>query len=122
MLSKLESYGIGGKLLQWIESFLSNRRQCVHLHGSKSDWINIFSGVPQGSVLSPFLFIVYVNDMPNVVSSNLYIFSDDTKLDRTITSESDCNILQDLNNVMDWGNTWLTNTNVKFCLLVFKST
>ena len=45
LLSKLESYGIGGKLLQWIEIFLSNRRQCVHLRGSKSDWINIFSGV-----------------------------------------------------------------------------
>ena len=90
LLSKLKSYGIGGKLLQWIENFLSNRRQCVHLHGSKSDWINIFSGVPQGSVLGPFLFIVYVNDMPNVVSSDLYMFADDTKLYRTITSESDC--------------------------------
>ena len=87
LLSKLKSYGIGGKLLQWIENFLSNRRQCVHLRGSKSDWINIFSGVPQGSVLGPFLFIVYVNDMPNVVSSDLYMFADDTKLYRTITSE-----------------------------------
>ena len=92
LLSKLKSYGIGGKLLQWIENFLSNRRQCVHLHGSKSDWINVFSGVPQGSVLGPFLFIVYANDMPNVVSSDLYIFADDTKLYCTITSESDCNI------------------------------
>ena len=94
LLSKLESYGIGGKLLQWIENFLSNRRQCVHLRGSKSDWINIFSGVPQRSILGPFLFIIYVNDMPNVVSSDLYTFADDTKLYRTITSESDCNILQ----------------------------
>ena len=96
LLSILEPYGIGGKLLQWIENFLSNRRQCVHLHRSKSDWINIFSGVPQGSVLGPFLFIVHVNDMPNVkkVSSDLYMFADDTKLYHTITSESDCNILQ----------------------------
>ena len=71
LLSKLESYGTGGKLLQWIEKFLSNTRQCVHLCRSKLDWINIFSGVPQGSILGPFLFIVYVNDMPNVVSSDL---------------------------------------------------
>ena len=53
--------------------------------------INIFSGVPQGTVLGPFLFIFYVNDMPNVVSNDLYMFADDTKLYRTITSESNCN-------------------------------
>ena len=58
--------------------------------------------MPQGSVLGSFLFIVHVNDMPNVVSSDLYMFADDTKLHRTITCESDCNIL---NNVIDWGNT-----------------
>ena len=90
-------------------NFLSNRRQCVHLHGSKSDWINIFSGVPQGSILDPFLFILYVNDIQNVVSSDLYMFANNTKLYRTITSKLDCNILQDLNNVMDWGNTCLTS-------------
>ena len=85
----------------------------MHLCGSKSGWINIFSGVPQGSVLGPFLFIIYVNDMPNVVSSDLYMFADDTKLYRTITSESDCNILQQhLNNVINWGNKWLTNFNL----------
>ena len=66
--------------------------------GSQSDWINISSGVPQGSVLGPFLFIVYINDLPDVVSSELYMFADDTKFYHTITSESDCDILQrDLN-------------------------
>ena len=74
------------------------------LRGSQSDWIDISSGVPQGSVLGPFLFIVCINDLPEVVSSDLYMFADDTKLYRTISSESDCDILQqDLNNVMDWG-------------------
>ena len=80
LLSKLKSYGITGKLLQWIE--------------------NISGGVTQGSVLGPFLFIVYINDLPEIVSSDLYMFADDTKLYRTITSELDCDILQqDLNNV-----------------------
>ena len=86
--------------------------------------IKIFSEVPQGRILGPFL-IVYVNDMPNVDSSDLYVFADDTKLHCTITFESDCNIIQqDLNNVIDLGNIWLTNLifrNVKICLLVFKS-
>ena len=72
-----------------------------------------------------FCLLFDVNGMPNVVSSDLYMFADDTKLYHTITSQSDCNILQlDLNNVINWGNTWLTNfnlTNVKFCLLAFKS-
>ena len=76
----------------------------MRLRGSQSGWIDISSGVPQGSVLGPFLFIVYINDLPEVVSSDLYMFADDRKLYRTISSESDCDILQqDLNNVMDWG-------------------
>ena len=88
----------------------------MRLRGSQSDWINISSGVPQGSVLGPFLFIVYINDLPEVVSSDLYMFADDTKLYRTITSELDCDILQqDLNNVMDWGRKWLTNFNLHKC-------
>ena len=86
--------------MKWIEDFLSGLRQCVCLRGSQSDWVNISSGVPQGSVLGPFLFIVYVNDLPDVVSSELYMFADDTKLYHTITSKSDCDILQqDVNNI-----------------------
>ena len=61
--------------------------------------------------------IVYFNDMPNVISSDLYMFADDTKLYCTITSELDCNILQqDLNNVINWGNMWLTNFNLPKCM------
>ena len=60
--------------------FLSGRRHCVCLRRSLSDWVNISSSVPQGTVMGPFLFIVYINDLPIVVSSKLYMFTDDTKL------------------------------------------
>ena len=70
------------------------------LRGSFSGWIDISSGVPQGSVLGPVLFIVYVNDLPDSVLSSLFMFADDTKLYRAITSDVDCGILQqDLDNV-----------------------
>ena len=69
------SYGVNGKLLQWIEDFLSNRRQRVYLRGCFSDWVDIFSGVSQRSVLGPILFLVYVHDLPDSVLSNLYMFA-----------------------------------------------
>ena len=94
LLSKLRSYGVAGKLFEWIENFLSNRTQRVCIRGSFSEWVNITSGVPQGSVLGPILFIIFVNDMPDVVNSMLLMFADDTKLYRTITSVHDSNALQ----------------------------
>ena len=84
LLSNLRSYGVAGKLFDWIENFLSNRKQRVCIRGSFSEWVNIASGVPQGSVLGPTLFIIFVNDMPDVVNSMLLMFADDTKLYRTI--------------------------------------
>ena len=89
------------------------------LRGCLSDWIDITSGVPQGSVLGPVLFIAYVNDLPDSVLSSLFMFADDTKLYRAITSEFDCDILQhDLDNIADWGRTWLTNFNQHKCNLL----
>ena len=86
------------------------------LRGSQSDLENISNGVPQGSILGPLLFIVPIKDFPDVVSSELYMFADDTKLYLTITSKSDCDILQqDVNNIMDWGRTSLTDFNLHKC-------
>ena len=74
LLLKVESYGISGKFLGWIESFLSDREQCVVLNGCKSGWQKVLSGVPQGSILGPLLFFIYVNDLPQSISSSVFMF------------------------------------------------
>ena len=69
LLTKLSGYGIGGKLLKWIAAFLEGRRQRVMVNGSKSSWTRVTSGIPQGSVLGSLLFVCYVNDMPENITS-----------------------------------------------------
>ena len=103
-------------MFEWIENFLSNRTQRVCIRGSFSKWVNITSGVPQGSVLGPILFIIFVNDMPDVVNSMLLMFADDTKLYRTITSVHDSNALQqDIDSVSAWGEQSLMFFNLDKC-------
>jgi ribonuclease P/MRP protein subunit RPP40 len=82
LLFKLELYGITGKLLNWIRSFLSNRMQCVVIDRLHSQFSSVISGVPQGSVLGPILFIIYINDIHTVCSGDtaLLLFADDAKL------------------------------------------
>ena len=79
LLSKLKSYGINGKVLEWIKAFLSNRRQIVNVNGMKSDQGTVLSGTPQGSVLGPILFVIYINDLPEFAKCSAYLFADDTK-------------------------------------------
>ena len=71
LLVKLESYGIKGKLLEWIKAFLTNRKQRVVVNSSKSEWCDVSSGVPQGSVLGPVLFLVYINDIEDSIMNML---------------------------------------------------
>ena len=85
LLYKLKKVGIEGEMLSWIESFLSERYQRVSIKQSHSKWTRIRSGVPQGSVLGPILFILYINDLPDLVKASCSIFADDTKLIKTIS-------------------------------------
>ena len=103
LLLKVESYGISGKFLGWIKSFLSDREQCVVLNGCKSGWQKVLSGVPQGSILGPLLFTIYVNDLLQSISSSVSMFVDDTKLICPIHTTNDHDHLQsDLNHLLQW--------------------
>ena len=79
-LGKLKSYGINGKVLEWIKAFLGNRRQIVNVNGMNSNPATVSSGIPQGSVLGPILSVTYIIDLPEVVKCGFYLFADDTKI------------------------------------------
>ena len=116
LVNKLRGYGIGGNLLEWIKDFLTDRSQFVSVNDSCSDKIPVHSGVPQGSVLGPILFIYYINDMPSVTNCNLKIFADDTKAYTPVTSLNDQDKLQTcINNLSNWTDLWLLKFNSAKC-------
>ena len=81
LLQKLQHYGIHGDSLAWFKSYLSDRKQYVHINGIKSEITTITCGVPQGSVLGPLLFLIYINDLPNISNKlKFYLFADDTNI------------------------------------------
>ena len=116
LIRKLHALGIRGKILDWCESFLVGRRQRVVVNGSVSKWEPVKSGVPQGSVLGPLMFVVYINDMPEVASSIMKLFADDAKLYRDVDTPHDIEQLkEDLNRVTQWSDRWQMTFNAKKC-------
>jgi hypothetical protein len=116
LIKKIESHGIGGAILSWIRAWLYQRKQRVSINGIKSEWENVVSGVPQGSVLGPLLFIIYINDLDSGLSSNICKFADDTKIGREINSEEDSLSLQvDLDRVLKWSKDWQMQFNADKC-------
>ena len=107
LISKLIAYGIDMNTTNWVKSFLSNRRQRVVVKEERSDWQNVTSGVPQGSILGPLLFIMYINDLPLTTDSQIVLFADDTKLFNRIDNIEDQEMIQhDINNMVLWSNKW----------------
>ena len=80
LIHKLKTFGFNDDLLSWLKSYLTGRKQQVVIEGAKSSWLSVTSGVPQGSILGPLLFLLYINEMPDVVSlCSISLFADDAK-------------------------------------------
>ena len=116
LILKLKAHGIDGLVGNWIKSWLSDRWQRVCLDGTYSHWTHVWSGVPQGSVLGPVLFLIFINDLDISISSNVLKFADDTKLYRVVDNEQDGHMLQrDLDVLCKWAETWKMSFNVDKC-------
>jgi len=109
LLSKLSQ----GQLYNWIKDSLSDRQQQVLLNNGTSNLGDVLSGVPQGSVLGPLLFLIYINDLPNGISSTIRLYADDVIMYRAINSNEDVLKLQeDLLKLSEWAATWLMSFNL----------
>ena len=113
LLCKLKAAGISGSLLSWFSSYLSGRRQRVVLPGTHSDWNYIQAGVPQGSILGPLLFLLYINDIVNDIGSNIRLFADDTSLFLVVENPDTAaeTLNSDLEKISQWAKTWLVKFN-----------
>ena len=113
---KLSKYGINNKTPSWIKNFLSNGIQQVVAQGEESTWKAVTSGIPQRSVLGPLLFLVFINDLPDCVTSDAFLFAGDTKIFRVITSNEDRKeLLKDLTRLDQWSKDWLLKFNPQKC-------
>ena len=113
LIYKLDKAGISGSLLHWFASYLSNREQRVTLKNNVSSWCAIKAGVPQGSILGPLLFLIYINDIVSDIKSNIRLFADDTTLfivvDNPVFSSNTINC--DLDTISRWADQWLVTFN-----------
>ena len=118
LLLKLNHFGIQNNLLVWISNFLKHREQRVVVGGEHLAWTDVIitSGVPQGTVLGPLLFLAYINDLPSNISSNVRLFADDCVIYRQIVNDHDhISLQEDLNTLEKWQRDWQMKFNAKKC-------
>ena len=120
LLYKLQCFGVGGSLLTWIGSYLSNRKQRVVLNGQESSILCSNAGVPQGSILGPLLFLIFVNDIEISIKSDMFIFADDVTLAKIydLLSEAESCLNTDLNTISKWAERWMVSFNLEKTLFI----
>ena len=119
LLTKLKHYGVAGNTLSWIRAFLTNRTQRVLVEGCGSRLVSVRSGVPQGTVLYPFSFLAFINDLPHHVQSHIRLFADDYLLYRPICDVSYSVALQrGLSSFESWSETWGLRFNAQKCNII----
>ena len=113
LLFKLKRYGVHGNLFNILENYLKNRKQRVLLNGQQSDWGEVLAGVPQGSVLGPLLFLIYINDLPDDLCSSIKLFADDTSLFSIVSdvNKSFDELSKDLRSIEKWAYQWKMSFN-----------
>ena len=124
LLLKLEKYGINGDIGRWIQAFLENRKQKVVIRGNESEELDVLSGVPQGSVLGPILFLIFINDLPDCTTCPVCLFADDSKVYNRVPRETNGkpelanahnNLQEDLQRLHEWATKWKMSFNVNKC-------
>ena len=119
LLTKLTAYGVTGPIFEWIKDFLTNRTQFVTVGTENSPEVPVTSGVPQGSVLGPTLFIYFINDMPDTLDCTVKIFADDTKAYTEVQSTEQRDRLQrNIDNLLHWTNLWQIKFNCSKCKIL----
>jgi hypothetical protein len=123
LLHKLQTNGIDGNLFSWIKDYLTNRTIRVVINGQSAPWAETNAGVPQGSILGPLLFLVYINDVVDNVESDINLFADDTSLMNIIDQihESYETVNSDLQILSDWADQWLVKYNATKTVSLFIS-
>ena len=122
LMSKVRAHGILGSVANWIGEWLKNRKQRVVLNGKESDWADVLSGVPQGSVLGPILFLIFINDIDNAidcVTTFMKKFADDTKIASVVDDLTQSQKFQEqIDSLMRWGEIWQMSFNFDKCVVM----
>ena len=116
LISKLQSYGLHGNIISWITEFLTARKYRVKVNTTFYNWDDVTSGIPQGSVLGPLLFLIYINDLTDSCGtySDVYVFADDAKFFlHTLTLDNSKSLQNALESLQNWSKQWLLNLKLK---------